>query len=73
MVANTRKQHEEGERKITKEREGKITEQKIRASFCHILKMSSLVSSHDLLKTDSTSPWCLENITLMSVSHDEMA
>ena len=56
MVANTRKQHEEGERKITKEREGKITEQKIRASLCHILKMPSLVSSHDLLKTDSTSP-----------------
>ena len=36
LVANTWKQHEEGERKITKERKGKITEQKIRASLSYI-------------------------------------
>ena len=36
VVANTWKQHEEGERKIKKERKGKIKEQKIRASLSYI-------------------------------------
>ena len=61
------------ERENLQRKEKEKLQNKKKEQVYHILKMPSLVSSHDLLKKYSTFPWCLEKIMSTFVSHDEMA